>query len=618
MHNLSSSTPSRMIRALTAALLLGLLTALITFLWREHQSIDHNSQRQATRQADLLGAYTLQIFQQVDQLLQSGQQLLQQQLASGPLQAAAYQPALHALAQALQQVDALRYTDAQGQLQYPEQMSAATGDRDLIGLESWPENPGLAISTPRQDAGTGEWYMVLSRAVSRPDGSQAGALSARIYSSYFDQLHATFKLGPEDSITVFHLNGTGFARYPFGDRVIGRSFAQGKLFRDILPEHPKGVSRPSDRTDGVLRLVAHCRLDGFPLLVTLGITDTAAFQNWYRQLYLLSALYLIFSIFVIWLCRALFKKTVALDRSHLALQREQAFERAVFDSSSSITLILHPDGTIFRANSAAEAITGCSRRELENRPFWSIFDGHYSDYVRQWLASGPLLEAQQLKELEASCGADRSVTLSLWVTPLFDKQGQEQYRIVSGIDISERKQAEAKIWHQANYDGLTDLPNRSLLLDRGRQAIKRHRRQKKPIALMFIDLDRFKQVNDHHGHIIGDQVLVEVARRLKLCIRQQDTAARYAGDEFIVLMPELQGRDEVEQICQRLLHQLHQPMQLDGINITLSASIGIALYPLDSDSLDKLITRADDAMYQAKMSGRNRYQCANGLTATGS
>ena len=174
-------------------------------------------------------------------------------------------------------------------------------------------------------------------------------------------------------------------------------------------------------------------------------------------------------------------------------------------------------------------------------------------------------------------------------------------------DITDKKQSEALIWQQANFDTLTQLPNRRMFLDRLQHDVLKSRRDGTRIAILFIDLDHFKEVNDTLGHHQGDILLVDAARRIGACVRESDTVARLGGDEFTVILPDLSEVDRVEAIAQNIIDSLRQPFQLGQEQAFVSASIGITLYPDDAASIEDLLKHADQAMYAAKGAGRNRF-----------
>ncbi len=197
---------------------------------------------------------------------------------------------------------------------------------------------------------------------------------------------------------------------------------------------------------------------------------------------------------------------------------------------------------------------------------------------------------------------------AVWMTinTIYDSEGKPYRRVSLFSDITERKQADALIWRQANYDSLTKLPNRRLFSDRLEQSIKVAKRENHYLALLFIDLDRFKEVNDTLGHHIGDELLVETAQRINACVRESDTVARLGGDEFTVILNELQDLSHIEKVSQKIIDALCSPFLLGKEQVFISCSIGITVYPDDAKLSHELLKNADQAMFAAKESGRNR------------
>jgi diguanylate cyclase (GGDEF)-like protein len=175
-------------------------------------------------------------------------------------------------------------------------------------------------------------------------------------------------------------------------------------------------------------------------------------------------------------------------------------------------------------------------------------------------------------------------------------------------EIAERRQAEAKVHHMAYHDSLTGLPNRALLSDRLDRAMLAVQRSNRKLAVMFIDLDRFKTINDSLGHLTGDHLLKEVASRLCRVVRASDTVARLGGDEFVVLIPGIRNVDECTRVAEKMIEALATPFPFEGRMLHITPSIGICMYPDDGDDVETLMRHADAAMYHAKASGRNNYQ----------
>jgi len=192
------------------------------------------------------------------------------------------------------------------------------------------------------------------------------------------------------------------------------------------------------------------------------------------------------------------------------------------------------------------------------------------------------------------------------LTPIFDADGAVEAIAGTERDITERKASEDAVWHRANYDHLTELPNRSLFRDRLEQQIKNSERTGKLAALLFIDLDNFKLANDTHGHDLGDQLLRQAALRIRSCVRQNDTVARLGGDEFTVILTDFEQITHVQMIANTILKELVKPFLIFGEKVHISGSIGIAVVPDDATNAENLIRNADQAMYMAKNAGRNQ------------
>ena len=199
-------------------------------------------------------------------------------------------------------------------------------------------------------------------------------------------------------------------------------------------------------------------------------------------------------------------------------------------------------------------------------------------------------------------------TISVNGRPVFDEQGNFRGYRGTGRDITEQKRVEEQIRHMAHHDALTGLPNRVLLHDRIGQAIAQAQRNRRVATLLFIDLDRFKNVNDSLGHQVGDGLLRTVAERLVACTRRTDTVARIGGDEFVVVLTDLNQAEDAGPVAQKVLAALSQPASIQGHELRVTPSVGICAYPHDGEDVETLMRNADTAMYHAKEMGRNNYQ----------
>lgn len=194
------------------------------------------------------------------------------------------------------------------------------------------------------------------------------------------------------------------------------------------------------------------------------------------------------------------------------------------------------------------------------------------------------------------------------VSPIKDEGGRITHFLIIGEDISIRKRYEQQLLRQANYDVLTGLPNRMLALDRLKLAVAQAQREEGLVGVMFLDLDNFKHINDTMGHDAGDTLLVEASRRVSSCLRGTSTVARLGGDEFLVLLPGLKDEQGAGQVAERILKGFNAPFLLGGQEVFVTTSIGIAIYPLDSDNTSTLLQNADAAMYEAKHNGKSSWE----------
>ncbi len=192
------------------------------------------------------------------------------------------------------------------------------------------------------------------------------------------------------------------------------------------------------------------------------------------------------------------------------------------------------------------------------------------------------------------------------IAPVRDERGTITHYVAIKLNVTDRIQTQKRLIHMANHDVLTNLPNRSLFHERVEHALERAKRQTSRLAVMFIDLDRFKPVNDAWGHRVGDLLLQAVAERLRQRVRSADTLGRLGGDEFVVLLSDLASAEDASQVAEDLRLALAQPFAIEGHELAISASIGIALYPEHGATVDELTSHADGVMYRSKEDGRIR------------
>jgi diguanylate cyclase (GGDEF)-like protein/PAS domain S-box-containing protein len=288
-------------------------------------------------------------------------------------------------------------------------------------------------------------------------------------------------------------------------------------------------------------------------------------------------------------------------------ERQLQLAANVFHNISEGIVATRPDGVIVSVNPAFCAMTGYRAEELiGNNPRMVKSDRHPPAFFESMWACISLGDVWQGEVWNRR--KDGSLFLVReTITAIRDDQGRLQHYVAVQNDITVAKQAEDFIHHQAYHDALTGLPNRSLFMDRLKHQLARAQRHRDVLAVMFVDLDHFKAVNDLLGHDIGDELLRQASARLQQCTRASDTVARLGGDEFTVILADTASRDDARVVAAKIVEQMVQPFQIGGHTLNISATVGIALYPGDGDSVSALMTAADAAMYRVKRESRGGY-----------
>ena len=308
---------------------------------------------------------------------------------------------------------------------------------------------------------------------------------------------------------------------------------------------------------------------------------------------------------------------------NLRLEASENRYRFIVNNSPDIIYMLDDEGRFAFVNDRVTGLLGYKPEEILGKHYSELVhkeDLEKARYAFDERRTG--VRASHDIELRLLCKdtslpyryfESRSITIELNAMGMYQKKHSGDDKGFFGTygvarDISERKRAEEIINFQLYHDLLTNLPNRALFRDRLNLAISQARRQDSQLAVMFLDMDRFKVINDSLGHLAGDQLLQAVAGRLTTCLRDSDTLARVGGDEFNLLIPDIAGREDAVMIATKIFDQLKQPVQLEGHEVFVSFSIGIALFPQDGASMEVLIKNADMAMYHTKSHGKNGYE----------
>ena len=299
-----------------------------------------------------------------------------------------------------------------------------------------------------------------------------------------------------------------------------------------------------------------------------------------------------------------FRDVTARFSAEAALRESEIRYRLLFEENAAGVCAMTGEGEIVDCNNTFSMMVGRERADLIGVNMRTLYERPVEHDELMYM----LRDAQNLNSVEVEL--KRSDGTTRWLLQNLVVAGEHEGAVIHTtlVDISDRKRAEEQIEFHAYHDILTNLPNRKLFADRLRQSLTHARRSGRTLAVMFIDIDHFKNINDTLGHTCGDELLLEMSYRLRHCVREDDTVARLGGDEFTIILSQLRQPEDAANVAQKILRAVQVPLSLGGTPIEVTASIGIALYPVDGADPEALLRNADSAMYRAKESGRNTYQ----------
>lgn len=284
-------------------------------------------------------------------------------------------------------------------------------------------------------------------------------------------------------------------------------------------------------------------------------------------------------------------------------EEEISLAATVFDIIDEAILITDPENRILRVNPSFTAITGYRPDEAIGRNPHMLSSGKHDEafYNALWGELGAT--GAWRGEMWNRRKSGEIYVEWLTIKTLKDDKGRVRHNVAVFTDITQRREDDERARHLAYYDILTDLPNRALFADRLQQSLSQARREGGKLAVLFIDLNKFKPINDAHGHDVGDMLLREVASRLTSCVRESDTVSRLGGDEFVVLLHQIEAFEDAENVASKVRTEIAKPFEISGLELSVSASVGVAVYPGHGETGEALMKHADEAMYAAKSAG---------------
>ncbi|HXF55355.1 MAG TPA: EAL domain-containing protein [Hyphomicrobiaceae bacterium] len=470
----------------------------------------------------------------------------------------------------------------------------------------------LYIAAPIHRPQSGRTTIQVTRPLLAEPGRFTGVISGTLEPDQLFPLHPPIAIGTAGSMSVLGLDGIVRASVGTSALMLGEYRADLALFEALARGADYGTSL--DRSDGRFggRFIAYRRLEDYPLVVLISKPEDEAMSAHYtrRTNYGLFAAALSLIVLFGSATGARYQRKLRKTAEELAASRDELARRnmlldtalhnmsqglAMFDGEERLILCNDRYAEMYRLPPEMRR-PGTTRQQLAE---YRMANGVY--FVRQRsddaARRGPRTAATMIRELTDG----RVVCLNRVPMP-------GGGWVATHEDITERRQFEARIEHMAHYDGLTDLPNRVLFRERLERALAGTRRGDRPFAVMLLDLDRFKEVNDTLGHASGDALLKAVADRLRRCVRESDTVARLGGDEFAVLESVEDGASNAAALAERIVTALCTPFDLNGQMVSIGTSIGIALAPADGTDPDQLLKNADLALYRAKNDGGDTYR----------
>ncbi len=539
---------------------------------------------------------------------------------------------LHERLAQLPQITTLAVVDPQGMLANTSRTWPAPrvelGDRDYFQFFRLNDSHAVFVSQPVHNRSTRAWTIFLARRIGAPDGRFAGVVIAAIEVGYLESLFNSINLPRQLTIVLLRRDGIILARHP-GDRMpIGRKVPAGSPWYDVVAQGG-GTFAGQGGFGGIARMISAHPLREYPLVLDVSITRDDVLTSWRRDALLIgggSALIIGFAAFLLYsnrrqLCRAQQSEASLMRRNEELAQLSTQLklsEARVSQKSRQLetTLATMDQGLIMIDGSGRVAVHNDRARELLDVPetmlaacprFVDVLDyqwrvnrsGGKDESFEEFVRTRTIFDTPHAQELRRPDGR----VVEMRSVPLADGGAVRTY-----TDITERKACEDRSLYFAHHDDLTRLVNRLAFNERLERALMLAGNDRRGLALFYLDLDRFKLVNDARGHKIGDALLIEAARRMQAAVRSVDTVARIGGDEFTIILPYLEEHDSAARLAERLIEWLNKPFVIDGTASRIGVSIGIAFFPQHGLTTDALMARADAALYAAKSEGRNCFR----------
>ena len=526
------------------------------------------------------------------------------------------QPALHAILERytnkLPQMSAISLIDAQGYTiangLRDDASSIDVVDRDYYAFHSTPGSSGMYISAPFISRISGKWVFTISRHIANPDGSLKMLLVAGLPIDYFDSFYHTLGTGSDTLLMLVRTDGMVLVQSPVPQPRRPRNMAGSVLFSNFLQHASGSFTRVGDASDPEDRIAGYSGSPDHPFLAVACLSRAEVLAPWHKRVEQ-SAWVGVLSIGLLLILIAILHRQLnglLAGKTDLEEKNETlAMAAQVFETSLHAIAIFSANGVFMRVNKAFSDITGYQAAEIIGRSVTAFDPKLISTEESRAIAEGLRANGSWQGEAHVVTRDARRLTVKHSVSTMRDALGRIKAIVAIFQDVTEQKLFEERLHQLAHYDVLTSLPNRRTFAERIQHEIDLAVRRNTMLAVIFIDIDHFKTINDSLGHATGDLVLQAVANRLRTCLRAGDTVARIGGDEFVILLEGNSKRETFERVANKLAESLTEAVLIGGREMYVAASMGISVFPHDGTDSETLLRNADTAMYRAKTAGRN-------------
>jgi len=470
--------------------------------------------------------------------------------------------------------------------------------------------PGVFIGQPTKELRMGEYVLPIARAIRGKYGVLNGVVVGMLRMQEINAWLSTMDLGAHSGVNVIREDGLVLTRFPYQETTAPHSLAgSGNLAQFVAA--PQGSFVGTAVIDGVERLYTHNRVGHFPVVVNVAQSTNSIFQSWRRNAWQLAGFAALLMVSCLGLAVLFVRELTRREATEADLFTEKERMRLTLQSIGDAVVCTDAQGHITYLNPVARQITGLEMREVENHPIevlhalpYAVAGGAQASALRRALESGKTVDRSRTTLLHRGSGELLEMDESASLVKSFD--GHVLGAVAVLRDVTVAAAHEARMQRLAFHDVLTGLPNRTLLQDRAQQAMAHSKRTGDMLAVLYLDLDGFKQINDRLGHQAGDAALVHAAKALQASVRESDTVCRLGGDEFVILLCELASKTHLQSIAHKVQQACATPFVWQGASYVLHASGGVALYPDHALQWDALLHCADTAMYASKQAGRHQ------------